>query len=211
VRDETSNNPQQLTVYLVKETFATPQDILKKPHSPKHYPIDHGSGAIGDLYVESRSPKQPRWAAFFHDYLPPEVFGQISSANALFILKHEDRLFALTFGTGRFLLKPDCWEDRFGLRVALNCIGDNTVKSIDKHTLDPLARHTREQASRVATASEFGLDIEHDLLRAVTGTPSDPATYGKWITGMDNLHIAVPVTIRVMSTNQPLTPADTIM
>jgi len=189
------SNSQPLTVYLVKEAFAAPQDILKKPHSPQHYPIGLGSGAIGDLYVESRSPKQPRWAAFFHDYLPPTVFGQISSANALFTLKHENRLFALTFGTGRFLLKPDCWEDRFGLRVALNCIGDNTVKSIDKHTLDPLARHTREQASREATASEFGLDIEQDLLRAVTGTPNDPATYGKWITGMDNLHIAVPVTI----------------
>lgn len=92
------------------------------------------------------------------------------------------------------MLKEDCWEERFGLRVALNCIGDSTVKSIDKHTLDPLARHTREQASRVATASEFGLDIEQDLLRAVTGRPSDPA-YGKWITGMDTLHIAVPVTI----------------
>jgi uncharacterized protein (TIGR04141 family) len=28
-----------------------------------------------------------------------------------------------------------------------------------------LARHTREQASREATASEFGLDVEQDLLR----------------------------------------------
>jgi uncharacterized protein (TIGR04141 family) len=188
------SKPEPLTIYLVKESFASAQDILKDPNSSKHYPIGSGKEAIGDLYIQSRSPKQPRWARFFHKYLSPTVFGQITSANALFTIKQNRRLFALTFGTGRFLLKPDCWEDRFGLRVALNCIGEKTVKSIDKHTLDPLARHTREQASREATASEFGLDIEQDLLRAVTGTPNDP-TYGKWITGMDSLHVAVPIKI----------------
>ena len=81
--------------------------------------------------------------------------------------------------------------------MALNCIGNSTVKSIDKDTLDPLARHTREQASRAASASEFGLDIEQDLLRAVTGTPSEEG-FGKWVTGMDTLHIAVPVTIETL-------------
>jgi uncharacterized protein (TIGR04141 family) len=187
-----ATKPQPLTVYLVKEAFTDTRDILKDPDALNHYPI--GQPPIGDLYVPVVAPKHPKWARFFEAYLPPRTFGQLSSAGALFAITHKKKLFALTFGTGRFLLKQDCWEERFGLRVALNCIGDNTVKSIDKHTLDPLARHTREQASREATASEFGLDIEQDLLRAVTGTPNDSA-YGKWITGMDTLHIAVPVTI----------------
>ena len=182
--------PQPLTVYLAKQAITDTRSILKAPDSLSHYPI----AQIGDLYVPITGSKQPRWAKFFGGYLPPTTFGRISSAGALFAIKHKGRVFALSFGTGRFQLKEDCWEERFGLRVALNCIGDKTVKSIDKHTLDPLARHTREQASREATASEFGLDIEQDLLRAVTGTPGDPS-YGKWITGMDTLHIAVPVTI----------------
>jgi uncharacterized protein (TIGR04141 family) len=190
--------PQPLTVYLVKEDISDPRDFLKNSTSSNHYPIGRDDHAIGDLYVEPRSPKQPRWARFFQDYVPTAAFGQISSANALLVVKQDDRIFAVTFGTGRFLLKPDCWEDRFGLRVALNCIGDSAVKSIDKDTFDPLARHTREQTSRSATASEFGLDIEQDLLRAVTGAPKD-AAYGKWITGMDALHIAVPVTIANLS------------
>jgi len=182
--------PQPLTVYLAKQAIVDTRSILKAPDSLKHYPI----AQTGDLFVPLTASKQPKWAKFFGDYLPPTTFGQISSAGALFAIKHKNRVFALTFGTGRFQLKEDCWEERFGLRIALNCIGDNTVKSIDKHTLDPLARHTREQASREATASEFGLDIEQDLLRAVTGTPRDSG-YGKWISGMDTLHIAVPVTI----------------
>jgi uncharacterized protein (TIGR04141 family) len=184
---------QPLTIYLAKEAFTKPLDVVKDPDGLKHHAIG-GGASVGDLYIPLSAYKQPKWARFFTNYVPPDAFGQLRSAGALFTTVHKNRVFAFTFGTGRFLLKQDCWEDRFGLRVALNCIGDNTVKSIDKHTLDPLAKHTREQASREATAGEFGLDIEQDLLRGVTGTPKEEG-FGKWITGMDSLHIAVPVTI----------------
>jgi len=194
VSDEPAS--QRLTVYLVKPTVTKARDIVDNPKSLTHYAIASDQGPIGDLYVPGTSWKQPKWTRFFDAFVPPKTFGVSSSVGALFTIEHKAKIFALTFGTGRFHLKEDCWEERFGLRVALNCIGTNVVKSIDKHTLDPLARHTREQASREATASEFGLDIEQDLLRAVTGTPTDPATFGRWITGMDTLHISVPVTLQ---------------
>jgi uncharacterized protein (TIGR04141 family) len=112
------------------------------------------------------------------------------------MLRHRDRVFALTFGTGRFHLKQDRLEESFGLHVALNCIGENVVKRIDKYMLDTLSRHTREQASREATASEVGLDIEQDLLRAVTGTPAESG-FGKWISGADTLHLSGPIGIGI--------------
>ena len=179
---------------MAKPAITDPRDVVDDPAALKHFPIDHGQGSSVDLYVPEPSVKPPKWASFFGSHVPPETFGRASAVGALLTLRHKDRVFALTFGTGRFHLQQDCWEDSFGLRVALNCIGNNIVKSIDKHTLDTLARHTREQASREATASEFGLDIEQDLLRAVTGTPTDPA-FGKWITGTDTLHLSVPVTL----------------
>jgi uncharacterized protein (TIGR04141 family) len=89
-----------------------------------------------------------------------DAFGLASSVSALFTIKHNDAVFALPFGTGRFRVKQDSWEGSFGLRVALSCIGNNVVKSIDKHTLDSQARQKREQASREATDSEFGLPIQ---------------------------------------------------
>lgn len=158
----------------------------------KHIPLSNAGNVNAELFAVPPSSKLPKWASFFGASAPSGAFGLASSVGALVTIKHKDRVFALTFGTGRFHVKQDCWEESFGLRVALNCIGNNVVKSIDKHTLDPLARHTREQASREATASEFGLDVEQDLLRAVTGTPTDPS-FGKWITGTDTLHICVPV------------------
>src|SRR5690606_1749275 len=43
-------------------------------------------------------------------------------------------------------------------------------------------RHTREQVSRASGLLSFGLDVQRDLLRAVTGTPIDPC-YGKQLSG----------------------------
>lgn len=85
---------------------------------------------------------------------------------------------------------PTSHEERFGLRVTLNSIGENRVRSIDKHTLDTIGRHTKVQASKEAAPSEFGLDIEQDLLRAITGTPNHEAL-GKTLSGLDALHAVV--------------------
>lgn len=62
-------------MYLAKETFAQPHDILKDPASPKHFEIGHDHGAAGDLYVPVSVPDQPRWAKFFGEYLPAAEFG----------------------------------------------------------------------------------------------------------------------------------------
>ena len=84
--------------------------------------------------------------------------------------------------------------ERFGLRVALNSLGENNVRSIEKRTFDAISRYSREQASREATARDFELDIEQDLLRAITGTPTE-SELGKRMSGMDALHASVPATL----------------
>lgn len=142
---------------------------------------------VGKLYVQTSRPKVPRWAKLFADYLDINELGRVSTSSAVFLLQVNKRLFALTFGQGRHLLTPGVWEERFGLKVALNCIEENHLRSIDKRTFDAIARHTRVQSSREAAPPDFGLDIEQDLLRAVTGTPSDEQL-GKKLDGMDALH-----------------------
>jgi len=136
--------------------------VVDDPEGLKHFPIDQTDASRTDLYVPAPSTKSPRWASFFDSQVPPDTFGLATSVGALLTLRHKDRVFAITFGTGRFHLKQDCWEDSFGLRVALNCIGNNVVKSIDKHTLDPLARHTREQALEL-TESVFVQNVEDSV------------------------------------------------
>lgn len=92
------------------------------------------------------------------------------------------------------MLEPECWEERFGLLVALNSIGENQIKSIDKLTFDALATHSRVQSSQEAGPRDFGLDVEQDLVRAVTGTPSD-VELGHRLTGMDALRASANVAL----------------
>ena len=47
------------------------------------------------------------------------------------------------------------------------------LRSIDHKRVEAISRSTREQLSRAAGLDQFGLDVERDLLRAVTGVPAN--------------------------------------
>jgi uncharacterized protein (TIGR04141 family) len=163
----------------------------------KQFDIGEGTGKVGTLFVRSPKSNPPKWATFFDEFVDPTELGRVASTAGAFLVKTHGRMFALTFGQGRFLLKDDSWEERFGLRVALNSVGENSLRSVDKVTFDAIAAHTRTQSSRTASAFEFGLDVEQDLVRAVTGIPSDEAL-GRRITGMDALHASVRVELKTL-------------
>jgi uncharacterized protein (TIGR04141 family) len=90
------------------------------------------------------------------------------------------------------------FEDRFGLRVALNCIDEEQVRIIDKQSFDAIASHTREQAARDSNARAFGFDIERDLLKAVTGTPRH-SDFGKRLSGKEALTAMVQVELNQLT------------
>ena len=187
--------PQRdLTVYLLKEQIKEAGDAVRDARGLRSFKIATGGTAIGDLYVKSPRSRAPRWAEFFKDYLDIAELGRVVSTSAVLIVETRGRLFALTFGQGRFLMAPDCWEERFGLRVAVNCIDAGKLRSLDKRTFDALSTHTRIQGSREGSAPDFGLDVEQDLVRAVTGTPNDEL-YGSRLSGMDSLHCAIRATV----------------
>src|SRR5205085_160462 len=69
------------------------------------------------------------------------------------------------------------------------------IRSVDRTSFDAIGQHGRIQASREADISEFGLDLEQDMIRAVTGKPGDQ-TLGKQLTGKDALHVTLPIKIQ---------------
>ncbi|MGH9419642.1 MAG: DUF6119 family protein, partial [Thermoanaerobaculia bacterium] len=109
------------TIYLLRENVATAEDAVvtgAKPHV-----IADGPSNYGKLFVKPTHPRAPKWADLFVDYVDKKHLGTVQSSAAAFIVPVDDRLFALTFGQGRFLLHPDAYEERFGLIVTLNSIG----------------------------------------------------------------------------------------
>ena len=94
-----------------------------------------------------------------------------ASNSAVLFIKSSSRIFALTFGHGRHLLKQESFERNFGLKVALNTVNPQKLRSIDLRTFEELPLYTRQQASAASSMSAFDIDIDSDLLSAMTGQP----------------------------------------
>lgn len=177
------------TIYLIKKTPANAGEIIRPEYQGTKKEFDVG-GVSGTLYIGKHTLKPPKWSGRFVGFVDPNEFGKTMAPGAVLLFEVDGRTFALTFGTGRFLMEPECYEERFGLLTVLNSINEDAIKSIDKKTIDSIARQTREQASRDVRARDFGLDVERDLLRAVTGTPTE-RELGQRLYGMDGLKVTV--------------------
>jgi uncharacterized protein (TIGR04141 family) len=178
---------QALTIFLLRE-LDDPVKALKSAGRLQRIGIDDNH----TVFIKRTKAHPPSWAQFFGKRVNPDSFGRVKSSAAVLLCAAAGRHFAVVFGTGHYLLDPLSIEQRFGLLATLNSVDPRKVRSIDKASLDRQGMQSRIQASRDASAKDFGLDIEQDLVRAVAGTPID-ALLGETIAGFDSLHIAARI------------------
>lgn len=148
----------------------------------------------GRLFVGQSPALPPDWLGFIDEFAigrPARLTSQ-SCGSILFLTIFDpakassDRIVALTFGTGHHALDPDAFVRGFGLRVVLNSVSRNNLRSLDVATLDATTFQKRIQASRNADLSGFGINVERDLLRLAAGVPTD-TTFAKIVAGRDSL------------------------
>jgi uncharacterized protein (TIGR04141 family) len=181
----------KLSVYLLKENFNSPDEILKDVSK-----LQKNHFEIGDLYIETSRSYKPDWLKKFFGESSQNMplFNSNSKAVLLTRPKRGGRLFALTFGAGHHLLNNNVWEENFGLKISLNLINPDSLRSIDKKNMTSIPKHTREQISWNGGAADFGIDIEQDLVQAVTGK-SNNLELGSTISGKDSLHVSIKADI----------------
>jgi uncharacterized protein (TIGR04141 family) len=178
---------QHISVYLIKDEYIKEEEILIESSLLDQHNIEINDQDIGMLYVEKTKVKFPKWLSFFQDYLDVEKLGiKSATGKAVLLVKVQNRFFALSFGQGRYLIEPRAIIQNFGLKVTINSINPDHIRTIDKDNIDVVFRHAREQASRELSISEFGLDVDRDMLRAVTGKPID-SKLGNILAGRDVL------------------------
>ena len=184
----------RLSIFLIKKNWDS-SDVLDKKQGLDSYSVRIGGSSIGELSVKRSKQNTPPWSVLFQGTVPhlPNIPSQ--SAAAIWLINVHKRLFAVAFGYGRALLAPGSWEEDFGLKVTLNCVDVDRVRSVDRVKLDAIAQHSQIQASRESSIGDFGLDVEQDLLRAVTGKPLTEVL-GTRLTGKDSLHVNVRVNLR---------------
>jgi uncharacterized protein (TIGR04141 family) len=175
-----------LTVFLIKEELERDSIIRGIASLESHHVGDVGFDG-DNLFVKSSGGSTPSWVSLLRAHADGDLDHlRNSSSSGVLLLKTEGRTLALTFGHGRHLLEPEAVVQDFGLKVVLNTVAYNQIKSVDARTVDELTLHTRRDVSRDSPFGAFGLDVATDLVRAVTGTTQREGLAGR-LTGSDAL------------------------
>lgn len=174
---------QKLSIRLLRED-ETPESSLRPGNAVEDWPTITGSKVLfGTLGGNS-----PRWTNFLQlDEAQKSDLINHTAAALLFINK-DNRWFAVSFGLGHVKIDPDAVEQDFGLLVTLNTVDPENLKSADARTPDENTITRRSQTSRASNQTAFGIDIEKDIVRGVSGKPKN-TDFGSKVSGSDALSI----------------------
>lgn len=160
------------------------------------------------LYVWPGEQRPPGWLAFiesgFGEGLELPDSAQSSAVIVVRVFFRRDRYYALAFGSGRYAIKRQAVDPKYGLQVALNAIYEGDE---DSEVLDAAARvnqvntrnvgantmRTLRQTNRSTDFDVFELDLDGDQLDGITGNPLDESL-GRRVRGTDSLRVGRPTT-----------------
>jgi uncharacterized protein (TIGR04141 family) len=182
---------RRLTFYLMRDEVLDFDDALNPDKTSIAVSLAESSGMDGRFHYVSPHSAAPEWVSFVQPILSEDLSGILAaSTRGLLLIRSSGRIFALTFSYGRSLLDLSKIEYQFGLRVALNRIDPQQIRSLDTKTFEDIVVSTTMHASKSAELPTFRVDVSTDILRAATGEPRD-ASFAKRLSGSDALVMSV--------------------
>lgn len=177
----------KVTAYLIKPEFENLTELIKEEAYFKEYNLGDYPNLEGKLIVGSNNMNTPSWIELVKLGIR-EPMEEIlnSSTRALLLLKYDVHTLAFAFGFGRHLLKDEYIVKDFGIKVVLNSVDSQKLKSIDKANVGEMTIQSRTQTSSSSSVNVFGIDIAKDFLKAITGEPQNEEL-GKVITGRESV------------------------
>jgi uncharacterized protein (TIGR04141 family) len=174
---------QKLSIRLLREGVE-PDDAVREAVTLDDWDKIEGSKII----LETIGGSSPKWSQFLE--LPPERAGKLKNLSAIGIvfIKASTRWFAVSFGLGHVKLDPSAFEQDFGLKVVLNSVDPDLLRSADVRTPDENTLSRRSQTSRGSDQTAFAIDVERDIVRGVAGKPKD-TKFASRVAGSDALSI----------------------
>lgn len=179
---------RSFSIYLLKQGKDA-GNSLKEDHN-----LDEGVVATNlpegsQLYILDGVPREPWWKNYFG---VSKKLHQVTKG-ALIFLPVGDRYFALSFGHVFHNLEDTAYEHDFGLRVTLNSVDPNRLKSTD--ILEPGAdRRQRTQLPVDSDLTYFDFDHDSAILKSLTGKVKAKYTnLFRHATGASNLRISSSV------------------
>lgn len=176
---------RSFSIFLLKDNF-TGADALKEDSALEAGVASEHLPEGASLYVLDNVPRPPWWKAYFG--VQKDLWQ--ASKGALVFLPAAGRWFALCFGHVYHNLKDTSYEYDFGLRVTLNCVDPDKLKSTD--VLEPSgAKRQRTQLPTVADLTFFDVDADSTILKSLTGkVKKEYEDVFKHATGSSNIRIS---------------------
>lgn len=146
--------------------------------------IEGASVYIGQIYSNP-----PGWTDFLRVHSPDLPEGLFASgAGAVIFIPSAGRVIAICFGHVHIALNDDAFVRQFGLKVVLNAVSREQLRSLDTATPDAVTVQKRVQTSKDSDLQAFGVDMYRDLARVAAGTPKDKE-FAQFVAGKDALKI----------------------
>ena len=184
----------RLSIYLAKkgvnqDSLLIDLDKMKPPITIK---IPETESVI---YInQPREAKLPDWVDFItldQENLTGKDFSKCQSESAIIVTRFIEHTFLLSFGGGHHKIMKDNIERDFGLRVTLNSVHPEKLRSLDKINYQDNPLNTRNQSTKEVDILSLNIDSELEILSTLTGK-SNTDLFGEKVTDKDGLIIATP-------------------
>ena len=186
---------QRLNIFLMKDGVELADVVAADITNLDETQLRQGLNFEGLIYTKRTPANPPSWQSFVQAGAATRLGVLLNqSASCLLVIKTDGRVFAIAFGFGRHWIDDRHIVRRFGMIVTLNVVHPERIRSIDREEFDTIQRKTRSQTSVSSSISNFGLNIQRDLMRSVTGEPEE-REFAAHVTGADNLIISASLTI----------------
>lgn len=183
-----------LSIFLLKENYNS-NNSLKANHELVNNYQARNLPPGSSLFISDKIKTKPWWVDYF------SIEGEIKqeSKGALLFLPIDNRCFALTFGHTSHNLLDESYEYDFGLRVTLNSLDPNELKSAD--IVEPgAARRKRTQVPITSDLTYLDFDSNSEILKSLTGkVKPEHSELFKNATGSSSLKIGMKLNPQKLS------------
>lgn len=158
----------KLTIYLIKDDFTDFDKIINSYQNVNKINDDTC------VYFNYSTNIKPRWVTNFLKNLPDTDKMFVANARAVLLKRinfqnNYSKIFAITMGYGKNMLSEDVTVERFGLKVTLNCIKDNSIRRLNRINIGGNQKYSHEQLPLKSSIYDFDININSDLVSYITG------------------------------------------
>ena len=138
-------------------------------------------------YFQQNKQTRPKWLNYVKEYLNIDENKVVNTTNSLLLLiKLNNRIFGITQGFGSTAIDRSNIERGFGLKVVLNEIDPEKIKTVDARKIDTTTKQKRVFINHNSPLYEFEFDVDQDLINSLAGYPIN-TELAKKLSGSDSL------------------------